>query len=68
MTPAQQRGLDCDATGKTTNSESATRPHMGSIAAGLGGNLVEWYDFLAAYFGERDHGFRLNVISESGGR
>lgn len=21
-----------------------------------------------AYFGERDHGFRLNVISESGGR
>jgi len=22
----------------------------------------------AAYFGERDHGFRLNVISESGGR
>ncbi|MFK4448543.1 MHS family alpha-ketoglutarate permease-like MFS transporter [Caballeronia udeis] len=47
MTPAQQRGLDCDATGKTTNSESATRPHMGSIAAGLGGNLVEWYDFLA---------------------
>jgi hypothetical protein len=23
---------------------------------------------LPAYFGERDHGFRLNVISESGGR
>jgi len=23
---------------------------------------------LIAYFGERDHGFRLNVISESGGR
>jgi len=23
---------------------------------------------LVAYFGERDHGFRLNVISESGGR
>jgi hypothetical protein len=23
---------------------------------------------IVAYFGERDHGFRLNVISESGGR
>jgi len=25
-------------------------------------------DVPGAYFGERDHGFRLNVISESGGR
>jgi hypothetical protein len=29
--------------------------------------LVALYDALA-YFGERDHRFRFNVISESGGR
>ncbi|MBU7439693.1 MFS transporter [Paraburkholderia fungorum] len=43
MTPAHNSSIGRDALEAT---HSATRPHMRSIAAGLGGNLIEWYDFL----------------------
>jgi hypothetical protein len=45
--------------------QTVTKQMCGTTARGAETGTCEG---LTAYFGERDHGFRLNVISESGGR
>ncbi|WP_227246337.1 MFS transporter [Paraburkholderia caribensis] len=46
MTSATDTRTACDVSEDTPRIESSGRPRIRSIAGGLGGNLIEWYDFL----------------------
>jgi MFS transporter, MHS family, alpha-ketoglutarate permease len=46
VTMAPHTGINCDAIHEPETSVSTPRPQILSIVGGLGGNLIEWYDFL----------------------
>src|SRR5471032_252136 len=46
MAMAPHTGINCDAIHEPETLASTKRPRILSIVGGLGGNLIEWYDFL----------------------
>lgn len=46
MATAPHTRIGCTSTNEQDAADAMNRPQIRSIAAGLGGNLIEWYDFL----------------------
>ncbi|WP_158900145.1 MFS transporter [Burkholderia sp. L27(2015)] len=46
MATAPDTRINSNSIDEPDTSDATTRPHIRSIVGGLGGNLIEWYDFL----------------------